>query len=67
MACGAKTPSAHGSVKVHLDVGRNGAVNAATLRQSPDPALGACVVDVLKAAKFPPTQAGGAFTSGYDF
>jgi hypothetical protein len=65
--CSDRAPDTHGKVKVHLAVRRDGVVTAATVREAPSGPLGACVAEVLRTAKFPATQNGGAFTSGFEF
>jgi pyruvate dehydrogenase complex dehydrogenase (E1) component len=66
-ACGSKVPTAHGAVKVHLEVARDGVVSDASVKLTPDATLGSCAAGVLRLAKFPATQTGGAFTSSFDF
>jgi len=50
-----------GTVMLDVSVATDGHVRRAAVRQTPDPALGACVAHVLEAATFPKTQAGGSF------
>ncbi len=63
----AQHTSAKGTVKVHVAVGSDGSVTDARVVQTPDPALGACVSDALKAASFAKTQNGGTFTYPFVF
>lgn len=60
VACGDKAPTAKGTVKIHAKVDPDATVTV-TVETSPDPALGECVADVVRGAKFPKTLAGGAF------
>jgi outer membrane biosynthesis protein TonB len=50
-----------------VKVGGDGKVSEATAAESPDPALGACVVAAVKRATFPKTQNGGSFYVPYLF
>ncbi len=63
-ACASRS-TAKGIVKISVRVDGFGVVTSVTVKQSPDPALGTCVVDQVSRAVFPPTQMGGSF--GYPF
>jgi len=64
LACGNATT---GRIRVHIHVGSDGKVTAATLEQTAAPALEACVAAAVKRAAFPKTQNGGAFVVSYAF
>ena len=65
-ACGDKS-SAKGQVKVSVKVGADGSVTSVTVRNTPDPGLGNCVVGVMQTAKFGKTQSGGSFAYPFQF
>jgi len=65
MVCGDKS-SAKGQVKVHARVDPDGTPHV-ELRESPDAALGACVVAAVATAQFPRTQNGGSFSYPFVF
>jgi len=64
MSCGDKS-AAKGTVKVSVKVNPDGSIAAVTLKQTPDPGLGSCVVGAMQRARFRKTQTGGTF--GYPF
>ncbi|HTJ47594.1 MAG TPA: protein kinase [Kofleriaceae bacterium] len=66
-ACGAKYPSAQGTVKIHVKVDPDGAIVESTADTSPDPGLGSCAAAAMKGARFPKTQRGGSFKYPFDF
>jgi hypothetical protein len=65
-ACGTQHP-AKGVVKVHVKVRPDGTVSDVSISQTPDAALGDCVADVLRAAKFPKSDDGGSFNYPFIF
>jgi TonB family protein len=65
-ACGDKSP-AKGQVKVSVKVSPDGSVANVTLRNSPDPGLGNCVVAAMQTARFARTQTGGSFAYPFQF
>jgi TonB family protein len=65
-SCGSRHP-AKGEVKVTVKVAPSGSVGDVSVRSSPDPALGKCVADTVKGAKFPKTEKGITFTYPYRF
>lgn len=65
-ACAAKS-SAKGTVKVAIRVAGTGTVSSVTVRNTPDPALGACVAMAMQRAIFAKTQTGGAFVYPFVF
>lgn len=66
MACGAKS-SVKGVVKVHVKIAPDGSIASATLKQTPDPALGECVIEGVSRAKFAKTETGGSFSYPFVF
>jgi len=66
LACGDKF-SATGVVKVTVAVDPAGQVSSATIKATPDPALGSCVADVIKQATFAKTRTGGTFSFPFPF
>ena len=66
LACTHVSP-ATGVVRVTVHVLPDGSVASATARQAPDPALGACVEQVMGRARFPGTQQGGTFSYPFVF
>jgi len=64
IACGERI-GVRGTVKIQVKVSASGKVLGATAASSPDPALGTCVANAVKLAKFPETDEGGSF--GYPF
>jgi TonB family protein len=66
MGCSASS-SAKGKVRVDIKVAGSGAVSGVTVLESPDPALGACVVSAVKKATFARTRTGGSFKIPYRF
>jgi TonB family protein len=64
--CAAKS-SAKGQVKVSVKVSPDGSVASASIKQTPDPALGSCVASTIQRARFAKTQAGGSFTYPFVF
>jgi TonB family protein len=58
--CGKQSP-AHGDVNVSVKVSPAGAITGVTVRNSPDPALDACVAAAVRQGTFPATQRGGSF------
>lgn len=56
-ACADKT-SAKGTVKVTFRIGPDGEVASATLKDSPDPAIDACVLAAIKAVTVRPSRNG---------
>jgi hypothetical protein len=64
-ACGSRFP-ANGTLKVRVRVAPDGSVTSASIDETPDEALGACVASVIASAKFPRTQ-GGAFSYPFVF
>ena len=65
-ACGDRS-SAKGKVKVSVKVAPDGTVSSVTLRETPDDALGTCVVDAMRRATFAATDTGGAFSYPFIF
>lgn len=60
IACGEKS-AAKGTVKVAIEVGGDGHVTDATVVDSPDEPLGACVAKAVRRATFAKTTTGGSF------
>ena len=66
MSCGDRS-SAKGTVKVSVKVGSDGRVVSASVKESPDPALGNCVASAMQKATFARTQTGGSFAYPFSF
>jgi TonB family protein len=66
VACGEKS-TVKGTVKIALAVSPDGAVTSASVADSPDPALGECVLNAMKSAKFGKTVNGSSFTYPFAF
>jgi TonB family protein len=66
-ACGQQHATAKGNVKVRVRVNPSGRVEEVLVESTPDPALGACVADVVRKAIFEPTFHGGAFSYPFVF
>jgi TonB family protein len=66
IACGEKN-AAKGTVKISLTVAPNGSVTDASVADSPDPALGACVAAALRHASFAKTVNGSTFVYPFAF
>jgi TonB family protein len=64
--CG-KQSSAHGEVKVSVQVAPSGAVAGVTIMSSPDPVLEACVTAAVRKGAFPATLRGGSFGYAWRF
>ena len=64
--CGEKS-SVKGTVKIAVEVSAEGNVTGASVAETPDAALGACVVAAVKKATFPTTQNGGSFRYPFKF
>jgi TonB family protein len=64
--CGEQHP-AQGIVKIALVVGGDGQISSATVAESPDPALGECVVAAVNKVSFPKTENGKTFTYPFKF
>jgi len=65
--CGKQAPDVKGKVKIKVVVAPAGTVTSATISDTPDEALGACVATVVKAAKFGATKNGGTFSYPFVF
>jgi TonB family protein len=65
-ACATKS-QAQGTVTVSVKVTGSGAVDEVKVKQSPDGALGACVVAAVKKAAFARTLSGGTFSYPFRF
>lgn len=65
-ACSARSPRS-GQVKISVKVAGSGKVASVTVKEAPDKALGSCVADAARKAKFPKTQKGAKFTYPYVF
>jgi len=66
IACGEKFAS-KGTVKISMTVSADGAVKDTSVANSPDPELGTCVAQALRAATFAKTTKGGTFTYPFVF
>ncbi len=66
IACGEKFAS-KGTVKIAMTVSADGAVKDTSVADAPDPELGKCVAQALRAATFPKTAKGGTFTYPFVF
>lgn len=66
LACGGKS-TAKGEVKVSVKVSPEGGVVGVSVVKTPDPALGNCVVGVMRGASFRKTQRGGTFLYPFSF
>jgi molybdenum cofactor biosynthesis protein B len=66
IACGEKLP-AKGIVKLSIAVAADGHVQEVSVKDTPDQALGACVVKAMQRAKFGTTVNGGTFTYPFAF
>ena len=66
VSCGEKS-AVKGTVKIALAVAPDGAVTSASIADSPDPALGECVLNAMKSAKFGKTVNGASFTYPFAF
>lgn len=64
--CGEKI-AAKGTVKISMTVSPEGAVTEASVADSPDAALGQCVVAAMKLAKFGKSLSGASFTYPFVF
>jgi hypothetical protein len=67
MACGKASPSAKGKVKLRVTVAASGVVTTASVDETPDPKLGACVAGAVQKTSFDRTQQGGAFSYPFVF
>lgn len=65
-SCGDKS-SAKGKVKVKVHVGGDGRVTSASVEETPDASLGACVKSAVSRATFSKTQRGGSFSYPFVF
>jgi TonB family protein len=65
-ACG-ETTSAKGMVRLTVEVKPDGSVASVTVKETPEPALGACVAAAMRRARFESTQRGGAFNYPFVF
>jgi hypothetical protein len=65
-ACAEKHP-VKGTVKVAITVSPAGSVAAVVVKDTPDPALGACVAAAVKTAKFPKSTGTVTFTFPFAF
>lgn len=59
--CAARS-SSKGKVKVRVNVKPDGTVSEATATEAYDAAVGQCIVDIMKALRFPVTDEGGSFS-----
>lgn len=66
VTCGEKA-GVKGTVKIALGVAPDGSVTSASVTDSPDPALGECVLGAMKSAKFGKTVNGASFTYPFAF
>jgi len=66
IACGEKFAS-KGTVRIAMTVSADGAVKDTSVADSPDPELGKCVAQALRAATFSKTAKGGTFTYPFVF
>ncbi|MFT3698088.1 MAG: molybdopterin-binding protein [Kofleriaceae bacterium] len=66
IACGEKS-SAKGTVKISVTVSPEGLVKDASVADSPDPDLGACVMKALRSATFAKTAKGASFVYPFVF
>ncbi len=66
VTCGEKS-AVKGTVKIALSVSPDGAVTSASVADSPDAALGECVLGAMKSAKFGKTVNGASFTYPFAF
>ena len=66
VSCGEKS-AVKGTVKIALAVAPDGAVTSASIADSPDAALGECVLGAMKSAKFGKTVNGASFTYPFAF
>lgn len=65
--CGKQAPDVKGKVKIKVVVAPAGTVTSATISDTPDEALGACVATAVKTAKFGATKNGGTFSYPFVF
>jgi len=66
VTCGEKSKS-KGTVRIAMTVSPDGSVTAASVESAPDPALGSCVADAMRAARFGKSVQGGSFTYPFAF
>ncbi len=66
VTCGEKS-AVKGTVKIALAVAPDGSVTSASVADSPDAALGECVLGAMKSAKFGKTVNGASFTYPFAF
>ncbi len=67
LACGEKSPDVKGKVKIKVVVAPAGTVSSASIVDTPDDTLGACVAAAVKTAKFGATKNGGTFSYPFVF
>ena len=66
IACGEKSP-AKGTVKLAITVAPAGNISDISVSESPDPALGHCVLAAVKRASFGKSVNGASFTFPFAF
>ena len=54
-------------VRISVTVAPDGAVSNIVIKDSPDAWLSSCLSTRMKAARFTPTQSGGAFSQPFSF
>lgn len=64
--CG-DTHKTKGTVKVSVQVNPDGSIGEAKLKESPEPALGACVLSAVRKATFAKSRKGGSFSYPFVF
>ena len=67
LECGKQASDVKGKVKIKVTVAPAGTVTSATISDTPDEALGACVCGAVKTAKFGATKNGGTFSYPFAF
>jgi len=65
--CGKQASDVKGKVKIKVTVAPAGTVTSATISETPDETLGACVAAAVKTAKFGATKNGGTFSYPFVF
>ncbi len=65
--CLEKAPGTTGTVKIMATVAANGSVTKVEVRDTPTPALGACVAGIVRSATFPASRDGLTFVVPFTF
>jgi hypothetical protein len=67
LECGKPRKDVKGVVKVSIEVAPSGAIVRSSIKVTPDPALGDCVLAAVRKATFATSKLGGSFSYPYVF